>query len=292
MRTHKVANNGNIKYEDFLYRLPQAEDKGRYIVGVCPFHNDDSPSLLVFPDGYFHCLGADCARSGLWKTLWNKLSGQPVQVTAEKRIHYRSPQGLFDYDSREDLAYQAYLNLSNFPTFGWYLELRGVADAIDLHEIGYHRGWYTFPIRDSDYKFQTVIFRAAPHVQDAIGMRYWADGEPTMFVPDWQLLSKSDHIVVVFGILDALTLNKFRIPVVTPTHGHIFDPSWLAAYRKPVFVIPDKGEEKAGLRLTSSLGWRGKMIRLDWPDGMKDTNDFLRAGRQDELLSQFSQVIR
>lgn len=282
----------SIVYEDFLRVLPQAEDKGRYIVGVCPFHNDDSPSLLVFKDGWFHCLGADCARSGTWATLWGKLKGQPIQVTPEKRIHYKSPQGLWEYESRETLAYQAYLDLVHFPTFQWYLEMRGVADAIDLHEIGYHRGWYTFPVRDRDYKFQNVIFRAAPHIQDAIGMRYWADGKPTMFVPDWHLLGKEDYIIVVFGILDALTLNKYRMPVISPTHGHIFDPSWLNDYRKPIFVIPDKGEEKAGLRLTANLGWRGRMLRLDWPEGMKDANDFLKAGRQDELIAQLSQAVR
>ena len=282
----------SIQFEDFLRVLPQAEDKGKYIVGVCPFHQDNSPSLLVFKDGWFHCLGADCARSGTWKTLWGKLKGQPVQVTPEKRIHYKAPQGLFDFESREQLAYQAYLDLVRFPTFQWYLEMRGLADAIDIHEIGYHRGWYTFPVRDREYKFENVIFRAAPHVQDAIDMRYWADGKPTMFVPDWHLLNKGDYIVIVFGILDALTLNKFRVPAISPTHGHIFDPNWLNEWRKPIFVIPDKGEERAGLRLTADLGWRGQMVRLDFPLGMKDTNDFLKAGKQDELLSQLSQAIR
>jgi len=123
-------------------------------------------------------------------------------------------------------------------------------------------------------------------------MRYWADGKPTMYVPDWHLLSTSDHIIVVFGILDALTLNKFRLPVVTPTHGHVFHAEWLADYRKPIYIIPDKGEEKSVLRMMGDFGWRGKMVRLEWPDGMKDANDFLQAGRQNELLAQLSQVIR
>jgi len=281
-----------IKYEDFLYKLPQAEDKGKYIVGLCPFHRDNDPSLLVYRDGYFHCLGADCARSCTWKTLWNKLSGQPIQVLSEKRIHYRSPQGLWEYDSREQLAYQAYIDLVRFPTFQWYLELRGLVDAIDIHELGYHRGWYTIPVRDQDYKFENVIFRAAPHVQDAINMRYWADGKPSMFVPDWHLLSKRDYIIVVFGIMDALTLNKFRYPVVTPTHGHVFDPNWLNNYRKPIYVIPDKGEERKTLELVSNMGWRGKMVRLDYPVGMKDANDFLQGGRGKELMAQLEQVTR
>ena len=282
-----------INYSDFLHKLPGAEDKGRYIVATCPFHQDNSPSLLIFPDGWFHCLAATCSRSGTWKTLWNKLEGQPVQVHIETRIHYKSPSGLTEFESREKLAYQAYIDLTHFTTFQWYLEMRGLVDAIDIHEIGYHRGWYTFPVRDRDYRFENVIFRAAPHVQYALdGVRYWADGKPTMYVPDWHLLNKSDYILMVFGIMDALTLNKFRYPVVTPTHGYIFDANWLNAYRKPIYVIPDKGEEREALELVSNMGWRGKMVRIEYPVGMKDANDFLRAGREKELIAQLEQVTR
>lgn len=289
----KVATT-TIKYEDFLRVLPGAEDKGRYIVGRCPFHHDNSPSLLVFPDGYFHCLGADCARSGTWMTLWNKLQGQPIQLAAERRLHYKSPATMLeqDFEDREKGAYQAYLNLSRFTNFQWYLELRGLADAIDIHEIGYHRGWYTFPVWDRDYKFQNVVFRASPPIQDALNVRYWMDGKPTLYVPDWHQLAKCDYIIVVFGIMDALTLNKFRLPVVTPTHGHNFQAEWLADYRKPIYIIPDKGEERAVLRKIGDFGWRGRMVRLDWPEGMKDANDFLKAGKQDELLNQLSHIIR
>lgn len=285
----------SIQYDDFLTKMPGAQDKGKYIVAVCPFHPDNSPSLLIYPDGYFHCLGAECARSGTWKTLWNKISGQPVQVVAEKRIHYHAPARMLeDYTeshSREEGAYQAHMDLVRFPTFQWYLQMRGLDDAIDIHEIGYHRGWYTFPVRDPENNFQNVIFRAAPHVQEAISMRYWADGKPSMYVPDWRLLETRDYIIIVFGILDALTLNKFRYPVLSPTHGHTFDPAWLDSYRKPIYVVPDRGEEKSGLRLTMDLGWRGRMLRLNFPPGMKDANDFLRAGRQDELRAQLENCI-
>lgn len=281
-----------IVYTDFLNKFKRAEDKGNYIVAPCPFHHDGSPSLLIFKDGWFHCLAASCSRSGTWKTLWNKLSGQPVQLQVETRIHYQSPGGLNEYESRESLAYQAYLNLVHFPTFQWYLEIRGLVDAIDIHEIGYHRGWYTIPVRDRDYKFQNVVFRAAPHVQEATSFRYWADGKPTMYVPDWQLLYKSDYVVIVFGIMDALTLNKLRYPVVTPTHGHVFDANWLAEYRKPIYIIPDRGEEKAALKLIGDMGWRGKMVRMDYPAGMKDANDYLKAGQEKELVAQLEQVIR
>ena len=284
-----------ISYSDFLHKIPGAEDKGNYIVAPCPFHTDNSPSLLIYPDGWFHCLAASCSRSGTWRTLWNKIEGQPIIVLPEKRIHYSTPRKMIIESGLSDdqFAYQSYLDLSHFTTFQWYLEMRGLADAIDVHEIGYHRGWYTFPVWDSEYKFQKLIFRTAPHVQAALdGQRYWADGKPTMYVPDWHLLNKSDYIILVFGIMDALTLNKFRYPVVTPTHGHTFDPDWVSLYRKPIYIIPDRGEERKALELTSRMGWRGKMVRLEYPDGMKDANDFLTAGREKDLLAQLENVTR
>jgi len=284
--------SNTIYYEDFLRLLSNAKDTGKYIVAPCPFHSDTSPSLLVFKDGWFHCLAAGCARSGTWQTLWNKVKGQPIQVMAEKRVHYGTPRSFLNGDNREDFAYQAHLDLVHFPTFQWYLEMRGLTDTIDIAQIGYHRGWYTFPVYGPEGEFKSLVFRAAPHVQNATGYRYWSDYKPTMYVPDWHLLDHCGYIVVVFGILDALTLNRLRRPVVTPTHGHVFDVNWLSDYRKPIYVIPDKGEERKALGLVSNLGWRGRMVYLDFPKGMKDANDFLKAGKEKELLSQLSREIR
>jgi hypothetical protein len=198
------------------------------------------------------------------------------------------------FDSLEDLAYQAYLDLSNMPSFAWYLEMRGVADAVDVLELGYHRGWYTIPVRNQEGVFETVVFRAAPHVQEANkdGLRYWCKHAPTLYVPDWRLLDKADYILVPYGIFDALTLNKLRYPVATPTHGHNFDPAWLYEYNKPIYFIPDKGEESSAIRHASMMSWRGHVIYLDYPEGMKDSNDFLRAGKEKELIVQLERQIK
>ena len=44
------------------YRLSRAHrGGGRYVVH-CPFHDEKSPSLIMFPDGGFHCHG--CGKTG------------------------------------------------------------------------------------------------------------------------------------------------------------------------------------------------------------------------------------
>lgn len=92
---------------------------------------------------------------------------------------------------------------------------------------------------------------------------------------------------VVFGMIDALTLSELRLPVVTSTGGaQSFRPQWLENYRKPILVIPDKGEGRAARRLAGGLDWRGKVKTLDYPGDFKDPNDYIAAGRGESLLKE------
>lgn len=269
-----------VEYRDFLDSLPSAKEYERYITGLCPFHEDTSPSLLVFPDGYFSCLA--CSRRGTWKTLWNKLRGQPVQVKREVTTRWEGPKVRPEY--AEYVCYQAHEDLLHFTSLGWYLELRGVDNMIETCELGYWKGWYTIPVRDRYGNFQTVVYRAAPHVQEATGIRYWSNGKPVMYVPDWHLLDRGDYIFIVFGMLDALAIASLRLPVVTTTYGKdSFRAEWLDDYKKQVYIIPDEGEYSSALRLSKDFGWRGNVLRLDYPDNYKDPADFAANGKIRDL---------
>lgn len=283
-----------VTYQDLLGRLQRAHDYGKYISALCPFHEDkETPSLLVFKDGWFRCLSASCCRHGTWNTLWNKLQGQPIQIHPEYRTIFGAPSGLHEYESLEELAYQAHIDLEQFPSWAWYLELRGLDDAIEIAELGYHRGWYTFPVWDKDHQFQTAVFRSAPHVQEATRIRYWCNHRPVMYVPDWNLVKKARHIFVVFGMMDALTLNKLRYPVVTSTAGaDTFQADWLNEFRVPIYILPDKGEERTAMELASKLGWRGQMDLLDYPQGCKDPNDYLTHGQEKKLRAELTRLAR
>lgn len=282
----------SITYSDFLSILPMATEYSRYITGICPFHSDNDPSLLVFRDGWFKCLG--CGKNGTWKTLWNKLKGQPVQIMPERSTRWDTPN--VDKESVEAVCYQAHEDLLQFPSLGWYLEMRGISGRIEVNQIGYWEGWYTFPVYNENYEFKGGVFRAAPHVQEATGLRYWTRGDPTIYVPDWNLARKSSYLYVVFGIIDALVLSDLRLPVATATSGKdSFQAEWLDSFRSDIIIVPDKGEDvniKAGSvtegtawKLARKLGWRGSVKVLDYPDGMKDPADFYAAGRGKELLS-------
>lgn len=275
-----------IVYSDFLSALKNSHDYGKYISGVCPFHNDASPSLLVYKDGWFRCLG--CNRQGKWASLWNKVKGQAVNIRPDTTTAWMLPEKISDLDM---LVAQAHEDLMKFPSFQWYLQMRGLENRIEPAMLGYYRGWYTIPVFNEDSKLITCVFRSLPHVQEATNVRYFCREKPTMYVPDWNRMHRPKQIAVVYGMLDALTLSELRIPVVTTTYGKdTFSASWLDKYRVPVRVIPDAGEEKSALTLSGQLGWRGGVIRLPYPAGVKDPNDYFKTGRKPELLARLMNI--
>lgn len=278
-----------ITYDSFKDVLQGMHEYSDYLLGLCPFHDDKSPSLLVFKDGWWRCLG--CNRWGGWTSLWNKLKGQNVIVHSERNVGWRGPN-IEAYDSLENLSYQAHLDLMQFVQFQDYLQLRGLEGRIERNELGYYEGWYTIPVTDREGNFVTAVFRAAPHVQKVTGERYWAHHAPIPYVPDWRLLDTSKVIFVVYGMLDALTLADLRLPVMTSTAGQgRFNPEWLNDYRKPIVIVPDEGEELSAIELQKHLGWRGRAVRLHYPVGKKDPNGFFEAGRRDDLYKQLLQYM-
>jgi hypothetical protein len=280
-----------LTFDTLIGGLQNVHTFDRYASAKCPFHQDGSPSLLVFKDGYFKCLG--CNRHGNWKMLWNKVHGQAVTIHPETRTIFQAPRQLEEYQTLEHLCYQAHMDLLKFTSWQWMLEMRGLGDSVEIAELGYHRGWLTIPVKDRDGNFQTAVFRSAPHVQEVTGTRYWCNGKPTIYVPDWRLVDNARFVIIVYGILDALTLNKLRYPVITPTHGKgSVCPEWLDEFRKPIYIIPDKGEEETACKLAAKLGWRGNVHILDYPKDCKDPNDYLITGKQKVLEAQLTGVDR
>lgn len=276
-----------IQYKDFLNRLQNSHEYERYITGVCPFHTDSDPSILVFKDGWFKCLG--CNRQGSWQMLWNKLSGQNIIIRPDNRTSWSGPT--FD-SSLEQLCYQSHLDLMQFSSYQWYLKERGLENRMELNELGYYEGWYTIPVTSEDGQFITAVFRSSPHVQHVTGLRYICKHVPVPFYPDHSEVHRHNFLFVVYGILDALTLADMHLPVVTSTAGKdTFNPEWLDTHRKQVFIIPDKGEESTAYGLASCLDFRGRVINLEFPDGVKDCNGFYEKGKGDLLERQLRNVI-
>lgn len=269
-------------YEDLMNAAEKVQKYERYFLCLCPFHDDSKPSCMVFRDGWFRCLG--CNRHGSWSSFWNKLKGQDVRIRPEVETNWRGPD-LEGLDPHE-VAYTAYDYMSEFPSLAWYLELRGLEGRIEPAMLGYWNGWYTVPMFDSERSYLNTVYRAAPHVQETQGMRYWYKGEPHLYVPDWKLVKDNKYLVITYGIFDALTLAELRIPAATPSNGQeSFKYEWLDDLRRVTYFWPDQGEENAARHHARELGWRGNVIYADWPSYCKDINDLHVKGHDSYILS-------
>jgi hypothetical protein len=69
-----------------------------------------------------------------------------------------------------------------------------------------------------------------------------------------------------------------------------FKTEWMKSYRKPIIIVPDKGEQAQAKKLAASFGWRGKLGRLSYPGEFKDPNDYLQAGRGKDLLNELASM--
>ena len=274
-----------MKLDYFLSALPQARNYGKYVAGLCPYHEDKKPSLLVYEDGWFGCLA--CGKKGSHEQLQRKLQGWDDHYTFRTETSWRGPRDLpSNYLELNEFCQAAHFTLLDFPQLQWYLQVRGVEERIEPNMIGWHEGWYVIPAYSDEGVFLGAVLLADSKIEAGTGLRYIIPpGQSAkMFVPDWRLWKKAEAVAIVFGIFDALALAALRIPVATTTGNKFtFRPEWLDDVRKKIVVIPDRGEEKEGMALVSRLGWRGEVFCLPYDDDTKDPADYLKFGRRDKI---------
>jgi hypothetical protein len=283
-----------ITYDKVIQRLENVSDHGHYVSARCVFHDDSHPSMLVYKDGWFRCLG--CGHQGTLNDLYRALRGwkasYKVHTEPTSFITPYLPPDTFELENVFDRAHDRLSN--SLETLGWYLRLRNVEDRVDTCRLGWIDGWYTIPVYDKEYKFMGGVVRAGAHIQESTGRRFFMPKgqQNMMYCPDWNLLTNAKSLFIVFGMFDAISLSKLRIPVVTDTSGKLaFRSDWMNFWRGKIYICPDKGEEKEGLMLASQLGWRGNLVKLQYPDGIKDPADFVQQEKSSQFVNQISKYI-
>jgi len=260
-----------------------------YILMKCVWHDDEKSSLLVYPDGWWHCLG-ECQTSGPNEWLYAELlsSGSVRRPAADTPRGY-SPRVPSEPDQQLEFVHTAHQTLKRNSSFRWYADQRGIGGRVETCELGWHEGWLVIPAYSDKRDLVGIILRSGPQAQKMTGLRFT---QPTgqralMYCPDWSLMSRADMIYVVFGMIDALTLSELRLPVVTTTGGaKSFKAKWLEEWRKPIMVVPDAGEEPQAHHLLKNLGWRGRLKKLKYPKNYSDPNDYIRNSDGDALRKE------
>lgn len=257
--------------EDYLEGFHSYDN---YAMSCCVYHDDKNPSMVVTPNG-FYC--KSCGAHGSLSRLYTHVSGRPIQV---KKMEYNPSAFIWDrwmeqYGGVEATCKFAYYHLKEKLELGEYLYKRGLtATQIKHGRLGFLGGYYIFPIHNQGGEIQGAIARASPTIQTK-NNRYSASKScpVKIYVPDWKMTQSQTEIYVCFGILDSWSLLMAGYPSVTGIAGQQFKAEYLDEFRKHIYIVPDKREESSALSLARHLGWRGKVLLLNFPDGCKDIND-------------------
>ena len=305
-----------ITYEH-LRDLPDFSDgtyhegtRGEYFRAVCPFHEDNEPSLLVYPidwtpsgshDGYWRCL-AGCGMGGL-DMLWRQRELKGKKSLAKRKapfaLEWHPPALPTDKEGLNAKADVACAILNKWPQLGWYLEQRGLKDRIEVRNLGYMDGWITVPVYSALGDIETLILRATPPIQEANGVRFHSPAlPPKLYVPNWKLTMASDTVYIVFGMFDALSLDEVGLPVCCSTHGNqSLNPMWFSRfYGKKLLLVSDgvpheRAEALERCRMLYQAGLSAYMHDIAYPNGCKDVNDILKNFGSDELRKRMIGVI-
>lgn len=261
----------NITLEEVSEHLEGFHKYDGYGMANCEFHSDKNPSMWVSEHGY-KCMS--CGAKGSLAYLYEKVSGKIV--SREKK--YNPAQKIWytwteKYGSIQSIAKLAHQELRNNPERGHYLKQRKIDSQINPGKLGFLDGYYTFPVRDEYDEVKGIVARASPTIQTAT-LRYTVSPhcEQKLYVPNWRLVRKEPYLYACFGTLDAWTLVMCGYAGMTGISGQEMNPHNLP-FRKPIYIIPDHGEEKKAIDLQCGLDWRGNTLLIDWPEGTKDLND-------------------
>jgi DNA primase len=263
--------------DSVLEQLDYARQYSTYISGLCPFHEDTRPSLIVHEDNYV-CLA--CGAKGRTVDLLDVLSSNTFAPVPKQVSSFQNP--FTQWTKNTTLEHAIHIANSNLPCI--YLRDRCISVKVQqqLH-LGYRDNWVTFPIYDKSHSIIGAVARAAEgNKADSKYVTPAGQDANMLYVPNWDLLNSKDYIVCVFGIIDTVSLYSLGVPSFSTTGGKRLDSETLDGFRKRIIFWPDRGEEIDAQRISCKLGWRGKVQSLDYPYNCKDINDLLQ--HRPELL--------
>ncbi|HKZ41551.1 MAG TPA: hypothetical protein VJ044_11350 [Candidatus Hodarchaeales archaeon] len=267
-----------ITLDELVERLPNARRYQDYVLASCLWHDDAHPSMLVYLDG-FRCLS--CSKRGKITELLKQIDYTDFhpKIQEKKFRDFKNPFNRWlEENSISEFCFEAHRNIKRWPDQAHYLKKRKIDHLIDKLKLGFKDGWYVFPIRDRYDEIITAVARAGEAIQEAKDVRYMMphDTEPILYVPDWKLLDSASEIFVPYGIIDAITLYSLGLASATGVMGQNLSPLLFKDIRKPINIVPDLGESAAAYKLAGSLGWRGSVRCMRYPEDSKDVSDIFR----------------
>jgi DNA primase len=277
--------------DDVFQYLDGATRYGRYICCRCCYHDDHRPSMFVYGN-YFYC--SSCGKRGKTSDLLVFLQGKSyVRTIAGTSIDFKSPwRKWLRNSSLKTVLLSAHTQCIERNKTA-YLKKRGVTiPVIKELKLGWKDDWITFPIFNMQNQIVGATARAGEtNNSPAKYCNPPAQDPNLLYIPSVERLQGSERVYLTFGILDAISLYQLGLASLSTTTGKRLDCDALSDIRKLIFVVPDHGEEIDGAYLAAQLGWRGRTVKIDWPEDCKDVNDVFTKYGDATVLSLLNGVL-
>lgn len=274
-------------YDTLLDKL-EGKEYSNYFVSCCVFHDDHSPSMFVYEDGWFRC--AACGKKGTIVYLDKFLgSHHRATLTRSQSVPTVLPQWRRweeKYGSLEGIVNYAHQTLLRYKRFRSFFKKRQIDSFIEQGYLGYLDSWALFPVYNIQRKLVDVVVRsiATNSVRYVVHPMVGEQHRP-LYIPNVDRVLKSGTVYVTFGIIDAISLELIGLPAVTGITGKSLSVETLKPLGKKLIIIPDDGEEKEAYLLANRLGWRASVKKLKYPDDVKDPDEYRRKFGNTQLLT-------
>jgi hypothetical protein len=270
-------SKSSVDLDEIAENLDRATRYEKYVVALCPFHSENRPSFFAYEDWY-RC--ESCGESGPTSKLLERIGKVFIQPKTGSNFKNPFTSWLRDRPLGETLK----IAWKNGPSV--YMRERGIDDETQRKlGIGILENYITFPIRNrTNDKIIGAIVRAG---EGRISEKYIipAGQDPHLiYCPSWKRVQQKKTIYLTFGIIDALSLYVMGAAAISTTTGMRMDVSYLDGIRKRIIFIPDQGEEAQAQKFASKMGWRGGVMRCNYPPGYKDPNDIMMSEHKHSLL--------
>lgn len=181
------------------------------------------------------------------------------------------------YGCLDEIAIVAHRNIKN--TKASYFHKRGLGQFIDKGMFGLLDRWAVIPIFDKRKQVIDIVVRAIRQKNIAYVICPYDEQEiRPLYSPDWSRVLKSSQVFVVYGIFDTWAFEAIGKPCVTGITGKYINPTLFDEFGgKNFIIVPDDGEFKNAYKLANELGWRGSVLRINYPHGIKDPDEMKRS---------------
>jgi hypothetical protein len=187
----------------------------------------------------------------------------------------------------EEIWKRSYECLQRNPNLDIGIRNRGISRrTIQQLKLGYWAGWYIIPIFDDLGTFLGAVARAGGSIEENCERFSNSPGPAKIYYVYPCFRWDRPYIFLPFGIFDAISIFECGFPAATWIAGKSVAASALNFFRGRIIIVPDKDEEPEARHLADQLGWRGSVLLLDYPEGAKDPNDYLKLGLRKQLIKQ------